>query len=128
MILGDRMEVPPITVIICLLFWGSVWGLVGAILSVPLTTSIKVYLENIDHPGGHFSPPLLGCPDWCADARSARLPAATHALAGMIVGDFSFFDTSEDMDDNDMDGDDGDDDHHKKLELEEERIPILHKH
>jgi len=103
MILGDRMEVPPITVIICLLFWGSVWGLVGAILSVPLTTSIKVYLENIDHP-------------------------ATHALAGMIVGDFSFFDTSEDMDDNDMDGDDGDDDHHKKLELEEERIPILHKH
>ncbi len=52
-ILGDHMEVPPITVIICLLFWASVWGIVGAILSVPLTTSIKVYLENIDHPGTH---------------------------------------------------------------------------
>lgn len=107
-ILGDHMEVPPITVIICLLFWASVWGIVGAVLSVPLTTSIKVYLENIDHP-------------------------ATQALAGMIVGNFGFFDTSkhtheDDFSDTEEEEEDHHHHHHEKLVLEEERIPILSKH
>jgi AI-2 transport protein TqsA len=107
-ILGDHMEIPPITVIICLLFWASVWGIVGAVLSVPLTTSIKVYLENIDHP-------------------------ATQALAGMIVGNFGFFDTSKHEDDfSDTEEEEEDHHHHhhddEKLVLEEERIPILPKH
>lgn len=100
-ILGDHMEVPPITVIICLLFWASVWGIVGAILSVPLTTSIKVYLENIDHP-------------------------ATQALAGMIVGNFGFFDTSKDVHEDDFTDTEDEDDHYN--EREDERIPILSKH
>lgn len=102
-ILGGHMEIPPITVIICLLFWASLWGLVGAVLSVPLTTSIKVYLENIDHP-------------------------ATKALAGMIVGDFSVFDTTAHAD---YDCDDENDENDEKKEtddkdtLAEERTPIL---
>jgi hypothetical protein len=33
-ILGNAMDIPPITVICALLFWGSLWGIIGAILSV----------------------------------------------------------------------------------------------
>jgi AI-2 transport protein TqsA len=96
-LLGDHMEVPPITVIICLLFWASVWGIVGAIVSVPLTTSIKVYLENIDHP-------------------------ATQALAGMIVGNFGFFDTTKHEHEEDF-TDSEDEDYF--ADHAEEKIPIL---
>lgn len=72
-ILGNAMDMPPITVICALLFWGALWGIIGAILSVPLTVAVQLYLENIDHP-------------------------AAKALAGMIVGDFKMFDTSKPRD------------------------------
>jgi hypothetical protein len=97
-ILGNAMDMPPITVICALLFWGALWGVIGAILSVtpppitlpyilhraghsltafsavlcvthgqvPLTVTVQLYLENIDHP-------------------------AAKALAGMIVGDFAVY-------------------------------------
>lgn len=72
-VLGRVMNIPPVTIIVALLFWGSVWGVVGAIISVPLTVSIKMYLENLDHP-------------------------ATQAVAGMLGGNFSAFDlTREDF-------------------------------
>jgi hypothetical protein len=51
-----------------------VWGIVGAILSVPLTTSIKVYLENIDHPGTCPASPrsCTSCVCVCVRARAQR--------------------------------------------------------
>jgi AI-2 transport protein TqsA len=33
-VLGRVMNIPPVTIIVALLFWGSVWGIVGAIISV----------------------------------------------------------------------------------------------
>eukprot|EP01100_Stratorugosa_tubuloviscum_P014686 TRINITY_DN79_c3_g3_i2.p1 TRINITY_DN79_c3_g3~~TRINITY_DN79_c3_g3_i2.p1 ORF type:complete len:427 (+),score=178.02 TRINITY_DN79_c3_g3_i2:149-1429(+) len=73
-ILGDSMEMPPITVLVALMFWGYFWGILGAILSVPLTTTIRLYLQSYDHP-------------------------APQILAGMLVGDFSFLDASRKKDD-----------------------------
>jgi predicted PurR-regulated permease PerM len=49
-VLGRVMNIPPVTILVALLFWSSVWGIVGAIISVPLTVSIKMYLEALDHP------------------------------------------------------------------------------
>ncbi|MCD6121646.1 MAG: AI-2E family transporter, partial [Spirochaetales bacterium] len=34
-------------VFISLLFWGWLWGTPGVFLAVPMTTSIKIILENI---------------------------------------------------------------------------------
>eukprot|EP01102_Stenamoeba_stenopodia_P015092 TRINITY_DN5108_c0_g1_i1.p1 TRINITY_DN5108_c0_g1~~TRINITY_DN5108_c0_g1_i1.p1 ORF type:complete len:412 (-),score=93.31 TRINITY_DN5108_c0_g1_i1:100-1335(-) len=48
--MGKQMDIPAISVMISLMFWGSVWGIVGAILSLPITTTIITYFENIDHP------------------------------------------------------------------------------
>ena len=36
--------------LIGLVFWGSIWGLAGAILSVPLLGAQKIILTSTDYP------------------------------------------------------------------------------
>ena len=33
-----------------IMVWGSMWGLTGMILAVPITAVLKIYMEHIDHP------------------------------------------------------------------------------
>lgn len=44
--LGKGMDLDPIIVIASLLFWALVWGIMGALLAVPLTAIIKMALER----------------------------------------------------------------------------------
>jgi AI-2 transport protein TqsA len=45
-IMGRRMGLSTLIIVMSLLFWGWVWGAVGALLSVPLTMVLKIALEN----------------------------------------------------------------------------------
>lgn len=49
-VLGKTMDLHPITVVVALVFWGYIWGIVGAILSVPITAVFKLWCENVDYP------------------------------------------------------------------------------
>ena len=44
--LGKGMNLDPIVVVACLIFWALVWGVMGALLAVPLTAIIKMILEQ----------------------------------------------------------------------------------
>ena len=44
--LGKGMDLNPLIVIAALIFWALVWGAVGALLAVPLTSIIKMILER----------------------------------------------------------------------------------
>ncbi len=44
--LGKGMNLDPVVVIACLIFWALVWGVMGALLAVPLTAVIKMILEQ----------------------------------------------------------------------------------
>ncbi|HYX83093.1 MAG TPA: AI-2E family transporter, partial [Gemmatimonadales bacterium] len=46
MVLGRRMPLNTVAVLLSLLFWGWVWGVVGAILAVPLTVMIQVICSH----------------------------------------------------------------------------------
>lgn len=46
-VMGDRLNLSPVVVLLSLLFWGWLWGVVGALLSIPITTAIKIGCENI---------------------------------------------------------------------------------
>jgi len=47
--MGEGMDLHPVVVIACLIFWGLVWGIPGAFLSVPITASIKIILSKIKY-------------------------------------------------------------------------------
>jgi len=53
-IFGDKFDMHAITVLVGLILWGSLWGIVGAILSVPILSFIMICLENFDHPASEF--------------------------------------------------------------------------
>jgi AI-2 transport protein TqsA len=46
-IMGSSLDLSPLLVLIALLFWGFLWGPWGMILSVPITSSIKIICENV---------------------------------------------------------------------------------
>jgi predicted PurR-regulated permease PerM len=44
--MGRRMGLSTLVVVLSLLFWGWLWGPIGALLAVPLTMVVKIGLEN----------------------------------------------------------------------------------
>ncbi|MGE5682928.1 MAG: AI-2E family transporter [Bacillota bacterium] len=43
---GDRMEMNPLIIILSLLIWGYVWGVLGALLSVPIMAIFKIIISR----------------------------------------------------------------------------------
>ncbi|KAH3762405.1 AI-2E family transporter [Pelomyxa schiedti] len=76
-VLGKAMELHPITVVVALVFWGVVWGITGAVLSVPITAALKLLFENVDYPLFNQVAKVMG--DEVASARSSTA-AAVGAL------------------------------------------------
>jgi AI-2 transport protein TqsA len=48
MIFSESLDLSPVLILIALIFWGFLWGIVGMLLAVPLTATIKIICENID--------------------------------------------------------------------------------
>jgi AI-2 transport protein TqsA len=46
-VMGESMDLHPVTVISFLLFWGLVWGVPGMFMAVPITAVIKIILSRI---------------------------------------------------------------------------------
>lgn len=57
--LGKGMDLNPVVVIASLIFWALVWGVIGALLAVPLTSIIKMILERSE-PTKPFADLLAG--------------------------------------------------------------------
>jgi AI-2 transport protein TqsA len=46
MLQGRGMAMPPVAIIVALLFWGWVWGVAGALLAVPLTAALVIVCQH----------------------------------------------------------------------------------
>lgn len=47
-LMAFRLNLSPLLVLMSLLFWGWLWGIVGIVLAVPLTSTVKIFCENIE--------------------------------------------------------------------------------
>ncbi|RPI65768.1 MAG: AI-2E family transporter [Ignavibacteriales bacterium] len=46
MVIGKRLNLNPLLILFSVLIWGYLWGIIGMLLSVPLTAVIKIILAN----------------------------------------------------------------------------------
>ncbi|NOZ63138.1 MAG: AI-2E family transporter [Calditrichaeota bacterium] len=47
-VMGKSLNMSPLVVIVSLIFWGFVWGPIGMILAVPISSTIQIICRNID--------------------------------------------------------------------------------
>jgi AI-2 transport protein TqsA len=47
-VLGKSLNLSPLVVILSLIFWGFIWGPVGMVLAVPISSTIQIVCANID--------------------------------------------------------------------------------
>ncbi|HCH65387.1 MAG TPA: hypothetical protein DFR83_21455, partial [Deltaproteobacteria bacterium] len=73
----------PITVLLTLIFWSLLWGIPGAVISVPITSVIKLILARFEttHPVAELLAGRLG-PDGNIEAFAAPIPPVAPNEAG----------------------------------------------
>jgi predicted PurR-regulated permease PerM len=56
MVLGRRLTLNPVMILLGLIFWGWLWGVLGAVLAVPMLASFKIFCDHIRplEPIGEF--------------------------------------------------------------------------
>lgn len=47
-VMGENLNLSPVVILLSLVFWGWLWGITGALLSVPIAAAIKIVCENIE--------------------------------------------------------------------------------
>ncbi|MDP2319060.1 MAG: AI-2E family transporter [Acidobacteriota bacterium] len=70
-LIGRRLGLSPLALLVSLMFWGWAWGPVGLLLSVPLTMSVKLLLENFDR-ASWLAVLISRAPDASGDKRAPR--------------------------------------------------------
>ncbi|MDP6980922.1 MAG: AI-2E family transporter [Myxococcota bacterium] len=47
-IIGDALQLHPVTILLALMFWGALWGIAGMLLAVPITAILRILMERFD--------------------------------------------------------------------------------
>lgn len=48
-VMGESLELHPAVILMSLVIWGMLWGIVGMFLAAPMTATIKLILERMEH-------------------------------------------------------------------------------
>jgi AI-2 transport protein TqsA len=57
--IGRRLNLNPLLILLSVLLWGYVWGIIGMLLSVPLTAVIKIIMSNSESKDMQFISDLM---------------------------------------------------------------------
>ncbi|MFT5441348.1 MAG: AI-2 transport protein TqsA [Myxococcota bacterium] len=47
-VMGDALDLHPVTILLALMFWGALWGFVGMLLATPITAILKILMQRFD--------------------------------------------------------------------------------
>jgi predicted PurR-regulated permease PerM len=48
MLVGRKLTLNPVVVFVGVLFWGWIWGVMGAILAVPILAAFKIVCDHVE--------------------------------------------------------------------------------
>ena len=48
-LLGESLDLHPVTVLLALILWGMLWGVAGMLLAAPMTAVAKILMSNLDY-------------------------------------------------------------------------------
>jgi len=48
MIMGEGLQLHPVTILLALVFWGLIWGVVGMFLAAPITAILRILLDRFE--------------------------------------------------------------------------------
>jgi len=90
-VMAEGLDMHPLTVVVALTFWGSVWGAAGAVLAVPVSCCLKLWLEEVNHPYARTIHDMFNSPfgrsksaKELEEARSTRVTDfCSHAHSGL---------------------------------------------
>ena len=47
-LMGESLELHPITILLSLIFWGMLWGIPGMLLATPITAALRILFDHLD--------------------------------------------------------------------------------
>lgn len=47
-IIGESLQLHPVTILVALIFWGMLWGVAGMILAAPVTAVLKILFDHLE--------------------------------------------------------------------------------
>jgi len=47
-LMGDELDLHPVTILLGLMIWGALWGIVGMLLATPMTAVMKIMFERME--------------------------------------------------------------------------------
>jgi AI-2 transport protein TqsA len=47
-IMGDGLDLSPVTILLALVLWGLIWGVVGMLLAAPITAVLRIVLDHFE--------------------------------------------------------------------------------
>ena len=56
-LMGQSLNLHPVTILLSLMFWSLIWGVVGALLAVPIMAILKIAIQKVE--GGEFVARLM---------------------------------------------------------------------
>jgi predicted PurR-regulated permease PerM len=48
-IMGNSLNISPLVVLVALIVWGAIWGIVGMLLSVPITVMMIIIMAQFEN-------------------------------------------------------------------------------
>ena len=47
-IIGNSLDLHPVPILLALIFWGTMWGVIGMLLAAPITAILRILLEKLE--------------------------------------------------------------------------------